>query len=80
MVEADSTDVVTAEVKDMHSKSNVNEVKTKHLHLELAVDFGSKTLMGSAKHTIENMSNANKIIFDASDNFFKSIKKNLIFL
>lgn len=64
ITEADSTEVTSFEVQDMHSKSNVNEVKTKHLHLELAVDFGSKTLMGSAKHTIENVTNATKIIFD----------------
>lgn len=51
-------------VEDMHSHSNVNEVKTTHLHLNLDVNFEEKTLKGYAEHKIENLSSAKKMIFD----------------
>lgn len=71
VTEENITDVV-----DVHSKSNVNEVKTKHLHLELAVNFDNKSLRGSAKHTIENISNANKIVFDMKQLDIEKVELN----
>lgn len=53
--------------EDAHSYANVNDVHTTHLHLSLTVDFGNKLVTGVAKHTIENLKNADKIIFDIKD-------------
>ena len=59
------TDLVEkAEVTDLHSYANMNEVNTTHLHLDLAVDFETKSLIGSVKHIINNSKKATKIIFD----------------
>ena len=62
------------EIVDMHSMSNVSQVKTKHLHLELAVDFEGKTLIGTAKHTIENVTGTSKIIFDTKQLDIKKVE------
>lgn len=48
---------------DNHSYSNISEVRTKHLHLELDVSFENQTIYGVARHTIENLG-ADTIIFD----------------
>lgn len=58
-------DSVVTEVLDQHSYSNVAEVKTTHLHLDIAVDFETKMLKGSVAHTIDNMVGAETMIFDA---------------
>ncbi len=51
---------------DPHSFGNMQEAKTKHLDLNLNVDFEKKVLSGVAKWTIENRG-ANQIIFDIRD-------------
>jgi len=51
---------------DPHSFGNMQEAKTKHLDLNLNVDFNKKVLSGVAKWTIENKG-ANQIIFDIRD-------------
>lgn len=49
--------------KDDHSYSNVNEVSTKHLHLDLDVNFKNKTIYGVARHDLGKHS-AKQVIFD----------------
>ncbi|KAG0279799.1 Leukotriene A-4 hydrolase [Linnemannia exigua] len=52
---------------DPNSQSNLDEVKTSHIHLNLAVDFVAKTLAGSAELDIEAIaSNVSKLILDTS--------------
>ncbi|KAF9353213.1 Leukotriene A-4 hydrolase [Mortierella sp. NVP85] len=52
---------------DPNSLSNLDEVKTNHIHLDLVVDFTAKTLTGSAELTIEAISKvATKVILDTS--------------
>lgn len=38
--------------KDLSTLSNCDDVKSTHLNLNLAVDFGSHTLKGWAEHTM----------------------------
>lgn len=49
--------------KDDHSYANVDQVKTKHLHLDLDVNFKNKTIYGVARHTLDKH-NSDTIIFD----------------
>ncbi|HBW86978.1 MAG TPA: aminopeptidase [Crocinitomicaceae bacterium] len=49
---------------DDHSYSNLNEIKTRHLHLELDVNFRSKKIFGVARHRMLNLNNADTAIFD----------------
>lgn len=52
-------------VIDEHTLSNYNEVASKHIDLDLEVNFETKSISGIVTHTIENKTNANKIIFDS---------------
>lgn len=65
----DDTSVLTPnkeeKIMDEHTLSNYNQVATTHLNLDLTVDFNTKTISGIAKHSIENKTGANKIIFDS---------------
>jgi aminopeptidase N len=66
-VKTDTTEI--AEVKttdeiDHHTLSNYTEVRTKHLHLDIAVSFENKQITGVASHTIENITGADHIDFD----------------
>lgn len=54
-------------LEDAHSYSNVSEVYSKHLHIDLVVDFDSSTLSGSVTHDIENISGTTTMIFDMND-------------
>ena len=49
---------------DDHSYSNLSEIKTRHLHLELDVNFKSKKIFGVARHRMVNLKNADTAIFD----------------
>ncbi len=51
---------------DPHSFAQPNEAVTKHLDLNLKVDFDQKILSGSARWTIENQG-ASEIIFDTKN-------------
>ncbi|KAF8937070.1 Leukotriene A-4 hydrolase [Haplosporangium gracile] len=52
---------------DPNSQSNLDEVKTSHIHLNLAVDFVAKTLAGSVELDIEAIAdNVSKLILDTS--------------
>lgn len=37
-------------ISDVHSYANIDQVRTKHVHLDLEVDFTSKTIAGVARH------------------------------
>ncbi len=49
---------------DYHSYSNVYDVYTSHLHLNINVDFDSKTISGWVDHDIVNKNGTNKMVFD----------------
>lgn len=51
---------------DHHSFANPKEAVTRHLELDLAVDFSTRTLSGQARWEIEN-NNSEQIIFDTRD-------------
>lgn len=51
-------------VNDPHSFSNPHEAVTKHLNLELEVNFDEKELKGVARYQIARKSSADKIVFD----------------
>jgi len=48
---------------DFHSYANLNKIATKHLHLELDVNFQNKTIYGVARHEMINKG-ADTAIFD----------------
>jgi len=52
------------EVIDHHTLSNYNQVRTTHLHLDLKVDFDQKILKGSVTHDIQNLKEADEMVFD----------------
>lgn len=64
-------EVSFADIVDSHSYSNHHEVSTKHLHLELEVNFENQTIYGVARHEM-NAHNAENAIFDIKE---LSIKK-----
>ncbi len=49
---------------DAFSFANVNDVTTRHLALDLAVDFESRRLAGTATLTIENFTGTKQLILD----------------
>ncbi|MBL7898157.1 MAG: hypothetical protein JNJ99_06455, partial [Crocinitomicaceae bacterium] len=61
-----STDSVIV-TEDAHSYSNVEDVYSSHLHLNLNVDFDRKVLAGNVIHDIENVNGVSEIIFDMND-------------
>lgn len=52
---------------DYHSYSNVFDVYTSHLHLDLNVDFDSHVISGSAEHDIVNKNGTNQMVFDVNN-------------
>lgn len=62
--QTDGNKIVTNQkIRDAHSYSNVNEVYTKHLHLDLEVDFEKKCIYGVARHTMKN-NGSDTAVFD----------------
>ncbi|KAG9326732.1 hypothetical protein KVV02_008622 [Mortierella alpina] len=52
---------------DPTSQSNLDEIKTNHIHLNLAVDFDAKILSGTAELEVEAITdNVTKLILDTS--------------
>ena len=45
---------ILAPTEDMHSFSNVDQIRTEHLHLELTVNFNNNTINGIARHEMSN--------------------------
>ena len=50
---------------DAHSYANFNDVRVKHISLDLEVDFDKKMLKGSATLEINNLKNGNLLVLDA---------------
>ncbi|MGB0431834.1 MAG: hypothetical protein ACPGLV_15270 [Bacteroidia bacterium] len=63
----DSTYTDKMVIEDPHSFAKPNEAIVKHLNLEMAIDFESKTLSGIAHWNIESAENATEIIFDTKE-------------
>lgn len=51
-------------IEDAHSFSNTNEIRTKHIDLELDVNFTNKTIYGVARHTMERLTDTDTAVFD----------------
>ncbi len=51
---------------DSHSYSNTEEIRTKHLHLDLDVNFENQTIYGVARHEMVNKG-TNTAIFDVKN-------------
>ena len=49
---------------DAFTFANASEVTTRHLALDLTVDFESRTLYGTATHTIENLTGTKTLVLD----------------
>ncbi len=58
-----STEKLADSTFDDHSYSNLREIHTTHLDLELEVNFQNKTIYGVARHTMNN-NNSDTAIFD----------------
>ena len=46
--------ITNQQIRDSHSYSNVDEIYTKHLHLDMEVDFDNNSIYGVARHTMVN--------------------------
>ncbi len=57
------TEVIADSVFDNHSYANINQIRTKHLHLDLDVNFENRTVYGVARHEMVN-SGTDTAIFD----------------
>ncbi len=55
-----------------HSFSNIDEINTEHLHLDLEVDFDKKIISGVARHSMNN-SGTEKAVFDVKDIDIKKV-------
>lgn len=62
-IKTDNSDEIT---NDSHTYSNVEEIRTTHLHLDLEVNFENKTIYGIARHTMSD-NNADTAIFDIKE-------------
>lgn len=51
--------------EDVHSYAAPTKAVARHLDLDIAVDFISKTISGTASYDIDNLAKGNEIIFDA---------------
>ncbi len=49
--------------KDQHTRANIEEIRTTHLHLELDINFENKTIYGVARHQMSE-NNIDHAIFD----------------
>jgi len=56
---------VSVPLRTDHSYGNAEQVRTTHLHLELAVDFNKKRLSGTATHHIEHKSTDTMFVLDS---------------
>ncbi len=76
LISCDSNDVVSDDNQpivqngniaiDQHSYSNIHEIRTKHIDLELDVNFENKTIYGVARHTMERIKDTDTAIFDVN--------------
>ena len=61
-VDSEKTNDSKIQLKN-HSYANVDSINTKHLHLDLKIDFSIKKINGIARHEMQNKG-TNKAIFD----------------
>ena len=57
------TEILADSTFDNHSYSNVHQIRTKHLHLDIDVNFENKTIYGVARHEMVN-NGTDTAIFD----------------
>lgn len=57
----------TVRVDDKHSYANIDEVYTKHLDLNIEVNFDTRTISGVATHLIENKQGTDTMVLDAKN-------------
>ena len=57
------TEIFADSVFDNHSYSNINKIRTKHLHIDLDINFENKTVYGIARHEMIN-NGTDTAIFD----------------
>ncbi len=69
---ATMTESINVSVQDPHSYSNINEIRTKHLSLDLEINFENKTMYGVARHQMSD-SKANTAIFDINGQVIQKI-------
>lgn len=62
-VKVSPTQILADSSYDSHSYANIDEIYTKHLHLDLDVQFENKTIYGVARHEMIN-NGADTAIFD----------------
>ncbi|MCE3296490.1 MAG: Leukotriene-A(4) hydrolase [Crocinitomicaceae bacterium] len=55
--------IISQPVRDAHSYANLDEIRTKHIHLDLEVDFTTKSIYGIARHEMVN-NGTDTAIFD----------------
>ncbi|MGB0934144.1 MAG: M1 family metallopeptidase [Lishizhenia sp.] len=60
-----SSHLTLQENGDSHTYSNLNEIRTEHLHLDLDINFDNKTIYGVARHKMNN-SGTEQAIFDVA--------------
>ncbi len=62
-----STQTAGERDRDPHSFANPDEVVTKHVDLDLRVDFGEKRLIGKVRLTVENKTGTKELVLDTRD-------------
>jgi leukotriene-A4 hydrolase len=73
LAESETNQEIIIRNTDGHSHANVHEIRTSHLHLDLAVDFAQKKLKGSVLHKIEHLTQTDTFKLDARDLHIKYI-------
>lgn len=51
-------------IDDAHSYANTHQIRTKHLHLDIDVDFDKQTIYGVARHEMVRLKETDTAIFD----------------
>lgn len=54
-------------VRDPHSFAQPDEIAVEHIHLDIALNFDSKTITGTAVHTLLHNSPTEEVSFDIND-------------
>ncbi|KAJ1936736.1 Leucyl aminopeptidase yscIV, partial [Kickxella alabastrina] len=57
---------------DPNSQSNLDEVTTSHVHLDVAIDFGGKVLRGSAALNMQALKHTQEVVLDSAHLVVKS--------
>lgn len=66
------TESINVSSKDPHSYSNIHEIRTEHLSLDLEVNFQNKTIYGVARHTMSK-SRTGTAIFDLNGEVIQKV-------